>query len=141
MTIGFSTALRTARLQQVVALLDAGSGANATVLFYGGGSGRPATGAAITDQTLVATVGLSKPSGTVSGGVLTFDTFSDDISADADEDIEWARFLNTDDEFVIDMGCGSTAVPAGNEIIFNTLTARIGGVVQVVSGSLTEGNL
>lgn len=139
MGVGFSVALRTARSQAIVDALDGGVGANATIKLYGAGSGRPATGAAVTDQTLIGTLTLSNPSGTVSNGVLTFDVITDDSSGDADENIEWARFLDTDGTFVTDMGCGIAA--SGEAIIFNTLTARVGGVIQILSGSLTEGNL
>ncbi len=138
MGIGFSIALRTARSQAIIDALDGGVGANATVQLYGAGAGRPATGVAVTDQTLIGTLTLSNPSGTATAGVLTFDVIADDSSGDADEDIEWARFFDTDGVFVTDMGCGIAA--SGEAIIFNTLTARIGGVIQILSGSLTEGN-
>lgn len=126
-------------MQIILDALDTGAGANATIKFYGAGVGRPATGAAITDQTLIGTLDMSAPSGTITTGVLTLDTVSDDVSADADEDIEWARFLDKDGGFVMDAGCGITG--SGEDIIFNTLTARVGGVVQVLSGSFTEGNI
>ena len=139
MSLGFSTALRNARLQTIIDYLDAGTvNPNGSVNFYGAGVGRPATGAAITDQTLVGTVGLSIPSATIAAGVLTFDTFADDTSADADADIGWARFFDRDGNFVFDAGCGIAA--SGEDIIFNTLTARIGGIIQILSGSITEGN-
>lgn len=139
MSIGLDVALRNARLQQIIDALDAGVGAG-YFEFYGAGVGRPATGAAITDQTLIGTSVLSDPSGTISNGVLTFNPISDDLSADADEDIEWCRAFDGSGGFVMDLGCGSVAIPNGQEIIFNTLTARIGGVIQILSGSLTEGN-
>ena len=130
--------MRTSRIQVILDALDAGVGSFATMALYGEGVGRPATGAAITDQTLFGTITLSNPSATILNGVLTFDTFTDDSSADADGDIEWARFFDTDGNFVTDMGCGIAA--SGEEIIFNTLTVRLGGIIQVLSGSLTEGN-
>ena len=138
MTIGLDTVVRNSGLQVIIDALDAGAGANATIELYGAGLGRPATGAAITDQTLIGTLTLSNPSGTIATGVLTFDTITDDTSADADENIGWARFLDTDGNFVCDMGCGIAA--SGEELIFNTLTARIGGIIQILSGSLTAGN-
>ena len=139
MTIGMPTAMRDARMQVLLDALDTGAGANATIKFYGAGVGRPATGAAITDQTLIGTLDMSAPSGTITTGVLTLSTVTDDVSADADADIGWARFLDKDGAFVIDASCGLTG--SGEDIIFNTLTARIGGVVQVLSGSFTEGNI
>jgi|GEM_PF-823248 len=135
--IRFSTNLRNDRAQQVVDDLDAAA-TPGYIEFYGGGSGRPAAGAAVTDQTLIAICELSDPSGTVSNGVTTFNPVSDELSALADEDIEWARAYDGDDVFVMDLGCGLNG--SGKSIIFNTLTARIGGVVQILSGSLTEGN-
>lgn len=138
MGAGFSIALRNARAQAIIDALDGGVGANATINVYGGGVGRPATGVAITDQTLAGTLTLANPSGTVAAGTFTLDSVADDVSADADIDIGWARFFNTDGVFVMDMDCGISA--SGAQIIFNTVTARIGGVIQLLSGSMTEGN-
>ena len=138
MTIGLTTAMRTSRIQVILDALDAGVGTFATMALYGGGAGRPATGAAVTTQTLLGTITLSNPSATVLNGVLTFNAFTDDSSADANGTIEWARFFDTDGGFVADMGCGIAA--SGEEIIFNTLTVSLGGIIQVLSGSLTEGN-
>ena len=139
MALGFSVALRDARLQKIIDLLDTGStNPNGQIELYGAGVGRPATGAAVTDQTLIGTLNLAIPSATIATGVLTFDTIADDVSADADEDIEWARFFDRDGNFIFDAGCGIGG--SGEEIIFNTVTAKIGGAIQITSGSLTEGN-
>jgi len=136
MSIGFSTALRNSRLTQIVNALDTGAGSSAYIEFYG--ATRPATGVAIVAQVLVGTCTLSKPSGTVAAGVLTFDTIGDDIAADATEVITWCRFFDTDGNFVADMGCGTSA--SGQEIIFNTTSAIAGGTISITSGLLTEGN-
>jgi hypothetical protein len=136
MTIGFSTALRNARLQQIINHLDAGSGVAGAIEFYG--AARPATGVAIAAQVLVGTVTLSKPSGTIANGVLTFDTISDDLAADASETISWCRFYDTDGNFVADMSCGTSG--SGAEVIFNTVNAIAGGTISITSGALTEGN-
>jgi hypothetical protein len=128
-----AVSLRDSRLTAIVTAMDAGAGP-AEMRFYN--APRPATGGAVT--TLVGTNVLSDPSGTVSSGVLTFNSISDDVSADADEDIAWARIVDSDNNFIMDLDCGISG--SGAEIIFNTVTARIGGVIQVLSGSLTEGN-
>jgi hypothetical protein len=104
--------------------------------FYTGP--RPASGAAITTEVLIGTVTFSDPCGTITNNVLTFSTISDDVSADANGDIVWARINDGDGTWVMDLDCGETG--SGAEIIFNTVTARVGGVIQVLSGSLTEGN-
>ncbi|MCP4501571.1 MAG: hypothetical protein GY822_16555 [Deltaproteobacteria bacterium] len=100
---------------------------------------RPSAGVDITTEIFVASCALSEPSAVVAGGVLTFETISDDVSADADEDIGWCRIVDSDGEWVMDLGCGIK--DSGEQIIFNTLTARIGGVIKILSGSLTEGNI
>jgi len=139
MTIALSTTARDNRLQQIIDEMDGGAdGVTATAMMHFYDNPRPASGAAITTETLIASNALSEPSATISAGVLTFDTITDDVSADADADIGWCRIVDSDGAFVIDMDCGIAA--SGAEIIFNTVTARIGGVVQILSGSFTEGN-
>lgn len=135
MTVGFATALRNARAQAIIDAIDAGAQNGAIVLFTGP---RPATGAAITTETQVAFCELSSPPATVSNGVISMNPISDDVSADADADIAWARIIDGDDNFVMDLSCGESG--SGAEIIFNTVTARVGGVVQILSGAFTEGN-
>lgn len=135
MSVGFATALRSARAQAIIDAIDAGAQNGAIVFFTGP---RPSTGAAITSETEIAFCELSSPAGSVSNGVITLDAISDDVSADADADIAWARIVDGDDNFVMDLSCGEDG--SGAEIIFNTVTARVGGVVQILSGAFTEGN-
>jgi hypothetical protein len=135
MELNLSTAIRNARLQVIVDALDSGAGAG-KILFYTGP--KPAAGAAITTETLLGTCLLSDPAGTIADGVLTFAPITDDISADADGDIVWARGVNSDNVWVLDMDAGNEASSA--VLIFNTVVARIGGVIQILSGALTEGN-
>lgn len=139
MGLNFSEALRNARLQVVLDNMDGGAGGvlpTAYMELYD--NPRPAAGAAITTETLIGTVAFSDPSGTITAGVLTFDTIADDLLADADADIGWARIYDSDGLWQMDLGCGLSG--SGQEIIFNTLTARIGGVIKILSGSFTEGN-
>jgi hypothetical protein len=100
---------------------------------------QPATGgAAITTQTKLGTCVLSKPSGTISNGVLTFAAIADDTAADDSGSIAWARFYDGAGNWVMDGDCGdqgSTAL-----VKFNILAVLAGGTIQVLSGSLTEGN-
>lgn len=137
MTIGLSTNIRNARLQTIVDAFDAGTGAG-KILLYTAGSGRPATGTAITDQVLLGTITCSDPCGTVDAGVLTFAAFTEDSLADATGTIAFARGVDSDDNFVMDMGCGVSG--SGEELIFNTLSVQAGGVIQILSGTLSEGN-
>ena len=137
MTIGMNVLVRNARAQALLDKID--SGADTITLtgmmhFYDGV--RAATGGAVTN--LIASCALSQPAGTIASGVITFSTITDDVAADLDADISWCRIVDSDAGFVLDLDCGIAA--SGAEIIFNTLTARVGGVVQILSGSFTEGN-
>jgi hypothetical protein len=135
MELNLSTAIRNARLQVIVDALDSGAGAGKILIYTGP---KPAAGATITTQTLLGTCVLSDPAGTISDGVLTLAPITDDISADADGDIAWVRCVNSDNVWVLDMDAGNEASSA--VLKFNTVVARAGGVIQILSGALTESN-
>lgn len=136
MNIKLSSTVRSNRMAQILNALDANASAG-YIEFYT--ATQPATGgAAITDQTKIGTCTLSKPCGTVSGGVLTLSTVSDDVAADAPGDIAWARFKDGGGTWVMDGDCG--AAGSGAMIIFNTVAAVAGGLVQITSGTLIDGN-
>lgn len=136
MALGINETIRTTRSQAIANALDGGASAG-KIEFYDGV--QPTTGAAITSQTLLATLLLSDPSAVVATGVLTLNSVNDDVAADADGTITWARATDSDDLHVFDVDCGVAASGAG--IIFNTTTVRLGGVVQILSGTITEGNI
>ena len=137
MSWGFATTLRTARAQQIVDKIDAGSGPG-KIKFYT--ATRPATGAAITDQILLGTVPLNKPCATVSSGVLTWavSPVPEDDSADSNGTAAWCRFLDSNDNVVMD---GSvTATGGGGDVTLNTVSLVAGGPIRITGGTLTEGN-
>ena len=133
MTISLNSSLRNARAQKIIDALDAGA-SNGVINFYNGI--RPATGGLTT--ALLATVTLSDPSASVSAGVITFDAIADDVSADANGTITWARFTDSDALFVMDASCGIAG--SGADIIFNTTQTQVGGAVQIISAVITEGS-
>ncbi len=137
--LNLKLSIRTARLQLVLDALDAAATPGA-IEFYTGP--KPAAGAAITTEILIGTLVLSQPAGTITGDTLTFDAISDDISADADGDIAWARASDGNGVWVFDGDCAATGTPeaASALFVFNTLTARLGGIIQILSGALVEGN-
>lgn len=135
MSLGFSTDLRNARAQSIIDRLDDGAGSPGYIEFYAGT--RPTTGAAVTSQTLMGTIVLGLPSGTVANGVMTLTSTTDDLSVDADGTISWARMYNGNDEFVIDGSCGLAG--SGSDFILNTVTAQAGGFLSVNNGTITEG--
>lgn len=137
MAIGLDSTIRNARLTVIKDAVDAGSGA-AKFLFYD--APRPATGGAITTQTLLASVALNDPCGTVSAGVLTFDVdpVPADSSANASGDAAWARIVTSADAFVADLSVGTTG--SGADIIMNTVGIISGLPVSIISAAITEGN-
>lgn len=137
MAIGYVTALRTTRLEDLVTLIDANGTAGKVKLYT---TPRPATGAAITSQTLLGTLtwpGTCKATNT--GGVLTFNALDADASADASGDVVWARITDAADNFVADMSV--TATGGGGDITMNTITVVAGGTISgTATRTITEGN-
>ena len=133
MAIGLNSSLRNARAQKIIDALDAGA-SNGKINFYNGT--RPSTGGLVT--ALLATCDLSDPCASVTNGIITFNAIYDDVSADADGVITWARFVDSDTIFVLDCSCGTAG--SGADIIFNTTQTKTGGAVQIISAVLTEGS-
>ena len=126
--VGFVTSLRTARSQAIVDAI----GASGLLRIYDGT--RPATGGTAT--TLLAELPLSATAGTVSNGVLTFNTITSDTVADATGTATWARVTTSAGAAVADFSVGTS----GTEIILDSVSVVAGGTVAVSSGVLTEGN-
>jgi hypothetical protein len=131
MALGFVTAIRTARATVVRDAIDAGAGPGKVRIYSGT---KPAVGGTATTQ--LAELILSDPCGTVTSGVLTFSAVSSDVSADATGTASWARWLDSDNNIVVDGTVGTS----GADINFNTLAFVIGGTVAVTSIVWTEGN-
>lgn len=134
MAISYSTAIRTARMQVVEDAINFATGAGTLKLYSGV---RPATGAAITTQTLLATLTFTTDCGTTASGALTLAAVEDDTDAAADGVATWARIEDGDAAFVADLSVG-TAAPA--DLILSNTTIVAGGTVSITSGVLTEGN-
>lgn len=136
MPLRFSLRLRNARAQQIINDLDTGVN-HATFQFFTGEM-PVENGGVITTQTLVGSCTLSKPCGTVEGGVLTFNLIADDPVADATGVINFARGFDGNGDFVIDGDCGLTDSNAF--VKFNNLSVEAGGIIKINNGKLIEGN-
>lgn len=133
--VSFCAGLRTARSTDIKNFLDADASPG-YFRFYT--APRPATGAALSTQTLLGTCVLSHPCGTVSNGVLTFSAIADDDAADATGTASWLRGFDGAGNFVLDMDVSDTS---GNAPFKLTSTAILmGGKITVASGTITEGN-
>lgn len=132
MQYDFSLAVRTARAQVIANALDGGTG-KAKWLFYTGP--KPAAGATITSETLLATVRLTDPCGTAADGALTL-TSDGDVLAVADGIIAWARFTDSADTYVMDADVTNTAGTGAIKI--DNTQVYTGGTVRIVSATFTE---
>ena len=137
MTLGMATALRSSRMTQVLNALDANASAGYIELYSGT---RPATGAGIGAAVLLATCTLSKPSGTVTTGVLNFSAISNGTGtagAGGGTNATWCRFKDGSGAFVQD---GSVATSGADINLTGSTVIATGQTVSITSGSLTEGN-
>lgn len=136
MAIKMNVALRNARLQAVVDKIDVAV-TGGYIEFYDGI--QPATaGGALSSNTLLGTTVFDVVSGTVATGVLTFNTISDDVSADATGTVTWCRVLDGDAGFIFDGDAGLTASSAFAR--FDDVNITAGDVIHPVSATITEGN-
>lgn len=131
----FSTALRNTRATATRDALDSGSGAGRFVFYT---APVPATGAAITTQTKLGTCVLSKPCGTISGGVLTFDAIADDQLADADGEAAFVRAETSEGTFVMDLDVTNMAGAGPVKMVSTTVIAN--GVLHFTAAVINEGN-
>jgi len=102
------------------------------------GTGRPATGGAVTTQVLLAELTCGTPfAGSAASGVLTLSSITQDSSANNSGTASWFRIFKSD---------GTTAVADGNialsgsDLNMSPLSITSGQPVQVTSVTLTAGN-
>ena len=134
MTLTLSTVARENLAASTAFLAQFDSG---FIKFYTVGSGRPAgPGTAISDQTLLATLGLAATAITAGGsdGIVTFAAISSDVSIDATGTPTWCRFLQSNGTTaIIDAKVGTS----GADINFDSVTWLAGGTAAITSLTLT----
>lgn len=138
MSTGFVTALRNNMLDEITALLDAGT-TGALINIYTTGTSQPATGGAITDQTLLGTLTMSTTSfPAAASGTMTANAITQDSAADASGEATWARITDSDSTFVMDVNVSESG--GGGEIILNDTTIVQNGTISLNSFTITAGN-
>ncbi len=136
--VGYSTAIRNARMSAVLAAIDAGSSAGVLTIY---GGTRPSTGGTRPTALVTYPLGVvsgTKPSGSVSGGSLSLLTNgSTGVLADNSGTATWASIATSDGTFCMDCNVGTS----GCDINLSTTTIVAGGRIAIISGGLfTEGN-
>lgn len=126
MTMALSATVRTATMQAIITA----AGASALLDLYT--TARPASGAAITTQTLLSSNVCASVLGVAAAGVLTFNAVASAVAA-ATGTAVWARLTTSAGVFVADFDVGS-------DVTLNTSSIVAGANVSVTSGSITAGN-
>jgi len=135
MTLAYAESVRHARLDAVTAAIDAGAAAG-TIKIYDGT--RPATGVAITDQTLLVSGAFTDPAApAASAGVLGFSTITY-ATAVASGTATWCRVADSDGTFVFDGDVGEAG--SGADFVLNSTGIVVDGVVTHIEASITAGN-
>lgn len=125
MGVIYAAALRTARMEEVVAAIDAGAGAGKLKIGTAGMG------------TVLATLTLADPCGVVSGDVLTFDFDPDisDTSADNTGTAAAATITDSADNVIVS---GLTVGTSGTNIVLDSVSITAGQTVTITSGTLTH---
>lgn len=131
MALQFSTSLRSSRASAIVTALG-----SAGYIEVRSGT-RPANPATTATGTVLAVLPLSSTAGTVSNGVLTFNTITADASADATGTATWFRAYNATGPVAVVDGSVSTS---GSDLNLNSVSIVAGGNVAISSATITEGN-
>ena len=86
--------------------------------------------------TVIATITLTDPCGTVSGSTLTLDLDPDiEVAASAAGDLAAAVITDGDDNTVIS---GLTVGTSGTDIVVDSVTVASGQLVRVTTGTITH---
>jgi hypothetical protein len=129
MALAYSTTVRNGMLDQITSAI----GASGLLRIYDGT--RPASGGTAT--TLLAQLALSTTSApAASGGVLTFNSITQDSSADATGTATWGRLTTSGGTFVCDFSISTS----GSDMNMTTTSIVATQPVQCTSFVITEGN-
>ena len=129
MALAYATTLRNAMLDAITTAI----GSSGLLRIYDGS--RPASGGTAT--TKLAELALSATAaGAASSGVLTFNSITQDSSADATGTATWFRIVTSGGTFVIDGSVGTS----GSDLNLTTTSIVATQPVSVTSFVITEGN-
>lgn len=135
MALGFATALRNARLDQITQR----AGSNAILRIYAGT--RPATGGSPDAATLLAQLTCNATfAPSASNGVLTLNAISPANSAAATGTATWFRILRSDGATHVMDGSVSTIAEGTGDMRLDDTSIVLGGTVAISSAQIFEGN-
>jgi hypothetical protein len=124
MPVNYNTNVKNSRMTDVRDAIDAGSGPGTLEICTTGYT------------TVLSTITLSDPCGTISGGVLTFSGTPISATASANGTAALARFKDSTGTVVAD---GLTVGTSGQNVTVSTTTFTSGQNVDMTSATLTHG--
>ncbi|AAU91171.1 conserved hypothetical protein [Methylococcus capsulatus str. Bath] len=130
MTVAITVEHNEARLAGTLAFLDAGP-EPARLRIYGGT--RPPTPATVPSSEMLVEIRLTKPAGTISGGLLTL-TQQEDGLITATGVATWARLVNGNDVTALDLDCSGT--DGNGDVKLASTALYLGGDARMVSAIL-----
>lgn len=130
MTVAITVEHNEARLAGTLAFLDEGP-QPARLRIYGGV--RPASPADVPSSAMLVEIALTKPAGTIAGGLLTL-TQQEDGLITATGVATWARLVNGNDVTALDLDCSGTE--GDGDVKLATTTLYLGGDARMVSAIL-----
>jgi hypothetical protein len=134
MALGYATGLRNAQLDAITTF--AGNGAKLRIYT----ATQPATGAAITSQTLLAELTCGTPfAAAASAAALTLSSITQDASADATGTATWFRIVKADGTTHV-MDGTVTATGGGGDLTLTTTSIVATQPVSVTSFVINRGN-
>lgn len=130
MTVAITVEHNEARLAGTLVFLDAGP-EPARLRIYGGT--RPPTPATVPSSEMLVEIRLTKPAGTISGGLLTL-TQQEDGLITATGVATWARLVNGNDVTALDLDCSGT--DGDGDVKLTSTNLYLGGDARMVSAIL-----
>lgn len=121
--MNYATTVKNSRLQVVADAVDAGAGPG--VLEIGTSS----------MGTVLFSISLADPCGTVSAGVLTFTTPRTDASADATGTAAEAQIRDSDSNVIVS---GLTVGLAATDVVISALSISMGQAITLSSATITH---
>ena len=128
MAVTYNDAVKNARLDVVLAAIDAGSGAGDLQIATSSGFGNA------TD--ILVTFDFDDPAGTVGTDTLTFSNLPVSALADFTGTANLARIRDSDANVIID---GLTVGTSSTDVVLNTTSIESGQLVRIDSGTITHG--
>lgn len=130
MTVAITQEHNEARLAGTLAFLDEGTDP-ARLRIYGGT--RPATPAMAPTSEMLVEIRLTKPAGTIAGGLLTL-TQQEDGLIMVTGVATWARLVNGNDVTALDLDCSGT--DGNGDVKLASTNLYQGGAARIVSAIL-----